>query len=67
MLGAGLLLWLLGPSVHLDQWAMGVSPFTHIPRLPGSAFSALPLVVLTALALAVATAGLAGLRHRNIG
>lgn len=67
VLGMCVLLWLLGPSVHLAQWAMDVSPFTHIPKLPGSAFSALPLVVLTAVALAVAAAGLAGLRRRDVG
>ena len=67
VLGACLLLWLLGPSVHLAQWAMDISPFTHIPKLPGSPFLATPLLVLTATAVIVAGAGLAGLRRRDIG
>ena len=67
VLGACLLLWLLGPSVHLAQWAMDISPFTHSPKLPGSPFLATPLLVLTATAVIVAGAGLAGLRRRDIG
>ncbi|HEY7050016.1 MAG TPA: ABC transporter permease [Jatrophihabitantaceae bacterium] len=67
VLGACLLLWLLGPSVHLAQWAMDISPFTHIPKLPGSAFSTTPLALLTAIAVLVAAAGLAALRRRDIG
>jgi ABC-2 type transport system permease protein len=38
-----------------------------VPRLPGSAVSATPLIWLSAVALVLAAAGLAGLRHRDLG
>jgi ABC-2 type transport system permease protein len=56
-----------GPVLGLSQWAMDVSPFTHIPKLPGSAFTAVPLIWLTAAAAALVAAGLVGFRQRDIG
>jgi ABC-2 type transport system permease protein len=61
-----LLLLLVGTTVRFDQRVLDVSPFTHVPHLPGGELSWTPLVVLTAVAAAVATAGLAGLRRRDI-
>jgi ABC-2 type transport system permease protein len=46
---------------------LDVSPFTHVPKLPGGAFSAEPLLWLTAVTLGLAAAGLAGLRRRDVG
>jgi hypothetical protein len=45
---------------------MDVSPFTHVPRLPAGAVSATPLLWLTAVALALTAAGLAGFRRRDL-
>jgi ABC-2 type transport system permease protein len=45
---------------------LDVSPFTHVPRLPGAAVTAAPLLWLTLAVLALAAAGLAALRHRDI-
>jgi len=56
-----------GPAVKLPQAVLDISPFTHVPRLPGGAFSAAPLLWLAAVTLALAAAGLAGLRRRDIG
>jgi ABC-2 type transport system permease protein len=57
----------LGPLVGLSQWVLDISPFAHVPKLPGGAFSPAPLVALTAIAALLGAAGLVGLRRRDIG
>nr|WP_257018998.1 hypothetical protein [Streptomyces sp. TLI_235] len=66
-LGLFLLIGWLGPILRLPQWALDLSPFTHIPHLPGGSFTAVPLLWLTALAVLTAAAGLAGLHRRDLG
>jgi ABC-2 type transport system permease protein len=61
-----LLLLLVGPTLQLSQWLMDVSPFTHVPHVPGGAVTATPLIALTVVAVVLASAGLGGLRRRNI-
>jgi ABC-2 type transport system permease protein len=56
-----------GPALNLSQGVLDISPFTHAPKLPGGVVSASPLFWLSAAALALAAAGLAGLRRRDIG
>jgi ABC-2 type transport system permease protein len=56
-----------GPALNLSQWVLDISPFTHAPKLPGGVFSATPVLWLSVGALALAAAGLAGLRQRDIG
>jgi ABC-2 type transport system permease protein len=51
--------------LQLSHWVMDISPFTHVPRLPGGTVSAAPLLWLCLIALTAA--GLAGLRGRDIG
>ncbi len=58
---------LLGPTLRLAQWVQDISPFTHVPKLPGGAVSAAPLAWLAVAAVALAAVGLAGLRRRDIG
>jgi ABC-2 type transport system permease protein len=58
---------LFGQVLQLSHWVMDISPFTHAPRLPGGTVSAAPLVWLCLAALALAAAGLAGLRRRDVG
>ena len=60
------LIELFGPLFSLPQWALDISPFTHLPKLPGAQVSAPPLARLSAAALALAVAGLAGFRRRDI-
>ncbi len=57
----------LGSLFKLDQWVMDLSPFAHIPRLPGGEITATPIVVLVLIAAALVVIGLVGLRRRNIG
>jgi ABC-2 type transport system permease protein len=67
LLGAFLLLGELGPLLKLKQWAMDLSPFTHIPKLPGAAMRTTPVIWLVVLAAALTAAGLAGFRRRDLG
>ncbi|MGE5285754.1 MAG: ABC transporter permease [Micromonosporaceae bacterium] len=64
---ASLMLGEFGPVFGLKQWAMDLSPFTHLPKLPGAAFAVPPLAWLTVAAALLVAAGLAGLRLRDIG
>jgi ABC-2 type transport system permease protein len=61
-----LLIGLVGPALQLDQWVLDISPFTHIPRVPGADVTATPLVWLLAVAVVVGVAGLAGFRRRDV-
>jgi ABC-2 type transport system permease protein len=61
------LIGVFGPGVNLPQAVLDVSPFTHVPRLPGGAFSVVPLLWLAAVTLALTAVTLAGLRRRDIG
>jgi ABC-2 type transport system permease protein len=61
-----LLVLLLGETLGLDQWVLDISPFTHVPHLPGGDVAAVPLVTLTAVAVVLIVAGLGGLRRRNL-
>jgi len=57
---------MLGPLLQLNQGLVDVSPFSHIPRLPGGAVSATPLAWLLGLAAVLAVAGLGGFRRRDL-
>ncbi|RST19613.1 ABC transporter permease [Streptomyces sp. WAC05374] len=65
---AGLCLALgwIGPALDLPQLVLNISPFGHIPKLPGTAVSWPPLLILGALTGALVTAGLTGLRRRDL-
>ncbi|HEX2362738.1 MAG TPA: ABC transporter permease [Jiangellaceae bacterium] len=56
----------LGPLLDLPQAVLDVSPFTHIPAVPSADLTIVPLVVLIAVAVALAIAGLAGFRRRDL-
>ena len=56
----------LGALLGLSQWVVDISPFAHVPKLPGSQFTGTPLLWLTAIAATFSVAGLAGFRRRDI-
>ncbi|NDU73601.1 ABC transporter permease [Actinomadura sp. DSM 109109] len=66
VLTAFLLLGQVGPLLDLPQPVMDLSPFTHTPKLPGGDAGPLPLIALTAVAVALAAAGLAAFRRRDV-
>ena len=57
----------LGPLFSLDQRAMDISPFAHLPKLPGPPTDLSPLLWLTLIALALAVTGMEAFRRRDIG
>jgi ABC-2 type transport system permease protein len=65
-LAVSVLVTLVGSVLQLSQWLLDVSPFTHVPKVPGAALALTPLVLLAAIAAALAGAGLAGLRRRDV-
>ncbi|MFE3825956.1 ABC transporter permease [Streptomyces sp. NPDC059092] len=64
--GLALALGWLGPALGLPQALMNLSPFGHLPKLPGPEMAWPPVLALTGLAVALAAAGLAGLRRRDV-
>ena len=63
---AFLLLTEFGSFLNLSRWAADISPFSHVPKLPGGTFTATPLLWLTAIAAALIAVGLAALRRRDL-
>ncbi|MFD5804874.1 ABC transporter permease [Streptomyces sp. NPDC127020] len=64
--GAVLLLGWVGPALDVPQAVLDVSPFGHLPKLPGGEMSWSPVLVLLLIAGVLVAAGLAGLRRRDV-
>ncbi|MHB9860166.1 ABC transporter permease [Streptomyces sp. YIM S03343] len=60
-----LLIGWVGPALKAPQLVLDLSPFGHLPKLPGAPMHWTPVLLLLAVAAALVTAGLAGLRHRD--
>ncbi|MET8148577.1 hypothetical protein ACIBSW_35080 [Actinoplanes sp. NPDC049668] len=60
------LLFELGALFGLNQRIVDLTPFAHVPKLPGAAFTLTPVLWLTVIAAALGAAGLAGLRRRDM-
>ncbi|HEY3560132.1 MAG TPA: ABC transporter permease, partial [Kribbella sp.] len=61
-----ILIGLVSAGVATAGWIRDISPFTHLPSLPGGSAQAGPLVLLLAIAAVITLAGLLGLRHRDL-
>lgn len=56
----------VGAVLGLSRAFVEASPFAHVPQLPGSAFTATPLLWLTAIAVALSAVGVTAFRRRDI-
>ena len=65
--GLVLLLGWIGPALNVPQAVLDVSPFGHVPKLPGGELAWGPVGVLTGVAVALVAGGLVGLRRRDMG
>jgi len=56
----------IGPLFDLPGWVRDLSPFTHIPPLPGGEITVGPVLALVAVAAGLMAVGLLALRRRDI-
>ncbi|MET7653065.1 ABC transporter permease, partial [Streptomyces sp. NPDC005486] len=56
----------IGPALDAPQAVLDLSPFGHLPKLPGGHMEWGPVLLLLATASALVAAGLAGLRRRDL-
>jgi polyether ionophore transport system permease protein len=61
-----MLLGQFGPVLKLSQATMDISPFTHVPKLPGGIFGWTPIVTMSVVALLLLGAALAAFRRRDL-
>ncbi|MFD5946415.1 ABC transporter permease [Streptomyces collinus] len=64
--GAVLLIGWVGPALDVPRAVLDVSPFGHLPKLPGGSMEWGPVAVLTGVAVLLVAGGLAGLRRRDM-
>ncbi|WP_328341519.1 ABC transporter permease [Streptomyces violaceus] len=64
--GAVLLIGWVGPALDMPRVVLDLSPFGHLPKLPGGEMAWGPVLVLLGLAVVLVAAGLAGLRRRDM-
>ncbi|MGF6943644.1 ABC-2 type transport system permease protein [Streptomyces auratus] len=67
LVGGCLTLGWVGPSLDFPRWAMDLSPYSHLPKLPGADATAAPFLWLLALSALFTAAGLVGVRRRDLG
>jgi ABC-2 type transport system permease protein len=60
------LLGQVGALLRLGDAVLDLSPFTHVPHLPGGSATATPLVVLTVVAAALVGVGVASFQRRDV-
>ena len=56
----------LGRALDLPDWVVEVSPFQHTPGLPADDLTIAPLIVLSAIAIALAIVGLTFFQRRDL-
>lgn len=64
--GLAVALHIFGQVLQLSHWVLDVSPFTHVPKLPGGTVSATALAWLCVTGVALCALGLAALRRRDV-
>ncbi|WP_405554002.1 ABC transporter permease [Streptomyces sp. NBC_01171] len=64
--GAVLLIGWVGPALDAPGWLLNLSPYSHLPKLPGAEMEWGPVSVLVGVAAALTGAGVLGLRRRDL-
>lgn len=59
-------LYFLGSVSGMPQWVLDLTPFAHVPRVPGEPLRIAPLLWLLGIDAALLTVGLLGLRRRDL-
>ncbi|MEO7126794.1 MAG: hypothetical protein ABI382_04460 [Nakamurella sp.] len=67
LLAAFFALGQLGEMLRFPTWLTGLSPFTHVPRMPVERFALAPLATMTLIAVALFAVGAVFYRRRDIG
>lgn len=65
--GAVLLVGWVGPALNAPRAVLDISPYGHLPKLPGGSMEWGPVLVLLGVAVVLVGAGLAALRRRDLG
>jgi len=65
-LAAAFAIWTMTAFGNLPDWVIDLSPFTHTPLVPFERADPVPLVTMTLIAAALAAAGLAFFRRRDL-
>jgi ABC-2 type transport system permease protein len=66
VLAGVVLLGQVGEVIGLPQAILDISPFTHVPHLPGGRFSATPLLWMISFALLTVVVGVTMFRRRDL-
>jgi putative exporter of polyketide antibiotics len=66
VLAAFFVLGQFGEALRFDHVLLDVSPFSHVPKIPGGEFAVTPLIWLLAIAVVLTAAGLTGVRRRDV-
>ncbi|QNE76431.1 ABC transporter permease [Streptomyces finlayi] len=66
VVGASLLIGWIGPALDLPQSVMNLTPFGHLPKLPGTEMAWSPVLLMAAGAAVLVAAGLTALRRRDM-
>ncbi|HEX6416696.1 MAG TPA: hypothetical protein VFZ62_04170 [Candidatus Saccharimonadales bacterium] len=62
---ACLVIFQLGSILKLPEWLIDISPFTHTPVAPADSIEGWPLLVMSVIAIALCSIGLALFRRRD--
>ena len=66
VLAACVLIEEFGPPLQLSKRVLDLSPFAHVPKLPGGDVSAAPLLWLVLVVVVLAVVGLLGFQRRDV-
>lgn len=67
VLGLFVILGMVGELLKLPSWAIGISPYTHVPKLPAESMSWTSTWVMLGIAAAIGVAGWTRYRSRDLG